>query len=134
MRAYRLENFKRIDSLTIHDEAPPEPNKDEVLVKVHSVALNFRDIAPILGRYVWNARPGLIPCSDAAGEVVAVGDGVKAFRPGDRVISTFHPRWFGGRPPRTMGAETYGSGQDGWLAEYKVVCKRHDDPLVRELT
>jgi D-arabinose 1-dehydrogenase-like Zn-dependent alcohol dehydrogenase len=46
---------------------------------------------------------------------------VNAFRPGDRVISVFHPRWFGGRPPLTATADTYGSGQDGWLAEYKAV-------------
>ena len=46
---------------------------------------------------------------------------MRRFSVGDRVISTFHPRWFGGPPPPTAGTETYGSAQDGWLTEYKVV-------------
>jgi NADPH:quinone reductase-like Zn-dependent oxidoreductase len=37
------------------------------------------------------------------------------------VISAFHPRWFDGRPPVTAITDTYGSGRDGWLAEFKAV-------------
>jgi NADPH:quinone reductase-like Zn-dependent oxidoreductase len=121
MRAYRFDRLDGLDHLTLHDEPAPQPQRGEVLVKVHAVSLNYRDIAVPLGRYVWDAKPGLVPCSDAAGEIVAVGQGVGAFKPGDRVVSLFHPRWFGGRPPLTTAADTYGSGQDGWLAEYKVV-------------
>lgn len=121
MRAYRFDRLDGLDALTLHDEPAPQPQRGEVLVKVRAVSLNYRDIAIPLGRYVWNARPGLVPCSDAAGEVVAVGEGISAFKPGDRVISVFHPRWFGGRPPLTIADDTYGSGQDGWLAEYKAV-------------
>ena len=70
-----------------------------------------------------NSKSGLVPCSDAAAEVVEVGEGVDDYRPGDRVISLFQPRWFGGPPPDTANADSYGSGQDGWLAEYKVVSR-----------
>ena len=121
MRLYRFDALDGLDDLTLHDEAMPEPQRGEVLVRVHAVALNYRDLAVVLGNYVWAAKPGLVPCSDAAGEIVAVGEDVSAWAVGDRVISTFHPRWFGGRPPLTAPRETYGSGQDGWLAEYKVV-------------
>ena len=99
----------------------PQPQRGEVLVKVHAVSLNYRDVAPVLGRYIWGVKPGLVPCSDAAGEIAAVGENVKRFQLGDRVISTFHPRWFGGRPPLTLGDDTYGNSVDGWLTEYKVV-------------
>ena len=120
MYAYRFEKLS-LDNLVLREEAMPVPQRGEILVKVHAVALNYRDIAPVLGRYVNRFKPGLIPCSDAAGEVVAVGEGVQAFSPGDRVISIFHRRWFGGRAPRTMGLETAGGAVDGWLVEYKVV-------------
>lgn len=85
------------------------------------VALNYRDGAIADGRYVRKSRTGLVPCSDAVAEVVDVGAGVLDYHPGDRVLSTFHPRWFGGAPPPSLEADSYGSGQDGWLAEYKAV-------------
>jgi len=121
MRLYRFDALNSLDDLHLHQAEMPVPQRGEVLVKVHAVSLNYRDLSVVLGNYVWKAKAGLVPCSDAAGEIVAVGEGVTAWQPGDRVISTFHPRWFGGRPPITAPAETYGSGQDGWLAEYKAV-------------
>lgn len=121
MRAYRFDALNSLDDLTVHDEPMPQPQRGEVLVKVEAVSLNFRDLAVVLGRYVGPADAGLIPCSDAAGEIVAVGEGVRGFKPGDRVISAFHPRWFGGRIPLTAAQDAYGSGSDGWLAQHKVV-------------
>ncbi|MES2722281.1 MAG: NAD(P)-dependent alcohol dehydrogenase [Pseudomonadota bacterium] len=121
MRAYRFDKLTSLDDLTLRDEPMPEPQRGEVLIKIDSVSLNYRDLSLVLGNYVGPSKDGVIPCSDAAGEIVGVGEGVTAFRTGDRVISAFHPRWFGGRPPTTAGRETYGNGTDGWLAEYKVV-------------
>ncbi len=121
MRAYRFDTLTSLDDLRLHETATPVPQRGEVLVRIRAVSLNYRDLAIVAGNYVWAAKPGLVPCSDAAGEIVEVGDDVAAWKPGDRVISTFHPRWFGGRPPFTASQETYGSGQDGWLCEYKVV-------------
>ncbi|BCW89083.1 Alcohol dehydrogenase [Alphaproteobacteria bacterium SO-S41] len=120
MKTYRFDALTGLDDLTLHDEAVPVPQRGEVLVRIHAVSLNYRDLSVVLGNYVHAAATGLVPCSDAAGEIAAVGEGVTAWKPGDRVISTFHPRWFGGRPHRSLGAEVYGSGQDGWLSEYKV--------------
>ena len=120
MRAYRFDGFD-LAELNVHEEPVPRAQRGEVLVKIHHVALNYRDIAPLLGRYTSRFKPGLIPCSDASGEIVDVGEGVRAFSPGDRVISTFHQRWFGGRVPSTLSSDTYGAGSDGWLTEYKAV-------------
>jgi NADPH:quinone reductase-like Zn-dependent oxidoreductase len=52
-----------------------------------------------------------------------VGEGVDDYHPGDRVVGAFHPRWFGGPMPVTANSDSYGSGQDGWLGEYKVVSR-----------
>lgn len=121
MRAYRFDEPNNLQALRARQEAVGAPQRGEVLVRVRAVALNYRDISLILGRYVWDTAAGLIPCSDAAGEIVAVGEGVTDFKPGDRVISIFHPRWFGGRVPKGAAMQTYGNGVDGWLCEEKVV-------------
>ena len=121
MRAYRLHAFGSLDELREQDEADPRPQRGEVLVRVRAVSLNFRDIAMVRGRYPRAAYPGLIPTSDAAGEIVEVGEGVTAFKAGDRVIGAFHPRWFGGAPPSTALADSYGAESDGWLCELKAL-------------
>lgn len=121
MRAYRFDSFDSLDELRVHEEAEPRPQRGEVLVRVHAVSLNFRDIAMLRGRYPRKCVPGLIPTSDAAGEIVAVGEGVRALKVGDRVIGAFHPRWFGGEMPSTIASDTYGAESDGWLCELKAI-------------
>src|SRR4029077_9868933 len=55
-------------------EAPVrQPGDNEVLVRVHAVSLNGRDIYMRLGQYPGPMPPNLVPLSDGAGEVVAVG-------------------------------------------------------------
>ncbi|HEY9683047.1 MAG TPA: alcohol dehydrogenase catalytic domain-containing protein [Oculatellaceae cyanobacterium] len=137
MRVYRFDKFGSLDGLTLHDEQQPEPQRGEILLKVHAVSLNYRDIAIVTGKYVSAAQVGLVPTSDAAAEIVSVGQGVQDLKPGERVISTFHPRWFGGRMPETVDKDVYGSGSDGWLCQYKVVSQeavvRLPDSLSYEL-
>jgi alcohol dehydrogenase len=120
MRVYRLDELS-LDGLRLREEADPRPQRGELLVRVRAVSLNYRDIAMVSGRYPRPHYKGLIPASDAAGEVVEVGDGVRAFKVGDRVIGAFHPRWFGGEAPSTVLGDTYGAESDGWLAQFKVV-------------
>jgi alcohol dehydrogenase len=129
MHVYRFDNSRGLDGLQLYDEPVPSPQRGELLLKIRAVALNYRDIAIPLGRYVRDSRSGLVPCSDAAAEVVEVGEGVDDYRPGDRVMSLFQPRWFGGPQPATANADSYGSGQDGWLTEYKVVSRESVVPI-----
>ncbi|MGZ6050306.1 MAG: alcohol dehydrogenase catalytic domain-containing protein, partial [Phenylobacterium sp.] len=96
MKAYRFDSFDSLDELCLREEPDPQPQRGEVLVRVRAVSLNYRDLAMLRGRYPRPCYPGLIPTSDGAGEVVAVGEGVRAFKAGDRVMGAFHPRWFGG--------------------------------------
>ncbi|WP_296597617.1 NAD(P)-dependent alcohol dehydrogenase [Phenylobacterium sp.] len=121
MRAYRFDSFESLEALRLREEPDPRPQRGEVLVRVHAASLNFRDLAILRGRYPRKAVPGHIPLSDAAGEVVAVGEGVRAFKPGDRVIGAFHPRWFGGEMPSTIQVDSYGAENDGWLCELKAL-------------
>ncbi|OBG65954.1 alcohol dehydrogenase [Mycobacterium sp. E735] len=123
MRVYRFDNSRGLDGLEMSDEPIPAPQRGELLLKIRAVSLNYRDIAIPLGRYVRDSKSGLVPCSDAAAEVAEAGEGVEDYHPGDRVMSIFQPRWFGGPLPATANSDSYGSGQDGWLTEYKVVSR-----------
>jgi alcohol dehydrogenase len=121
MKTYRFDSFDSLDDLRQRDEPAPRPQRGEVLVRVCAVSLNFRDLAMLRGRYPRACRPGLIPLSDAAGEIVELGEGVQSFKVGDRVMGAFHPRWFGGEMPSTILADSYGAESDGWLTELKAV-------------
>ena len=115
MRVYRPEAGRLVQ----REEPRPEPQRGEVLVRVRATSLNYRDLLILDGDHFTNGPGSLIPVSDAAGEVAAVGEGVTRFKPGDRVINAFHSDWIAGRLPETLAG--YGNGQDGWLAEYRAV-------------
>ena len=134
MRAYRFDTLNSLDDLRVHTEEAPAPQRGEILLRVRSVSLNYRDLSAVLGNYVQDAQPGLIPCSDAAAEVVSVGEDITSYTPGDRVISTFHPRWFGGPIPGDWVGNSYGTGRDGWLTEYKAVSQEAVVPLPDSLS
>nr|WP_223240214.1 NAD(P)-dependent alcohol dehydrogenase [Citrobacter sp. C1] len=112
----------------MREEDVPRPKQGEVLIRVYAVSLNFRDIAMLRDQYPAPHLKGLIPGSDGAGEVVAIGPGVDEFEMGDRVMGTFHPRWYAGGMPGNLLQYNYGSAIDGWLVEYKVVSQ---ESLVR---
>lgn len=63
----------------------PEPGPTEVLVRVRSAALNFPDLLMTEGKYQYKPPMPFVPGTEGAGEVVAVGGGVTAFKPGQRV-------------------------------------------------
>jgi NADPH:quinone reductase-like Zn-dependent oxidoreductase len=104
------------DKLVIETRKDPAPGPGEILVRVRASSLNFHDLAVVFGMIP--VADGRIPMSDGAGDVVAVGAGVKAFKPGDQVLSTFFPNWTGGGPTleRVMGVP--GDHVDGFAAEH----------------
>ena len=120
MRAWRFDELSGLDALRLHEEPNPTPQRGELLLRIRAVSLNYRDIAMPLGRYPVACEPGFIPTSDAAADVVATGEGTCRFRPGDRVIGSFHRRWFGGPMP-DLDRAGYGALEDGWLAEYRTI-------------
>ena len=77
-------DFQRILKIKDIDEPKPKPN--EVLFKVKAAALNYDDIWGMRGKPIEIPMPH-ISGTDAAGEVIAVGDDVKVIQVGDRVVS-----------------------------------------------
>lgn len=121
MKAYRIHEAGSIDALKFEDVPDAEPAAHEVLVRVRATSLNYRDLMIIESRYGQAARSGVIPCSDGAGEVVAVGAGVTRAKVGDRVAGTFFANWVGGPFSRAAGATQRGSAYDGFLATHRVI-------------
>ena len=120
MRAWQINNFG-IDSLEFVEKPTPTPGPGEVLVGVRAISLNYRDLLMVKGLYNPKLRFPRIPCSDGAGEVVAVGQGVTAWKPGDRVAGIFMQNWVDGplTPSKAKGA--LGGDVDGMLADYVVL-------------
>ncbi|HZF14414.1 MAG TPA: NAD(P)-dependent alcohol dehydrogenase [Steroidobacteraceae bacterium] len=105
-------------TLKLADAAVRTPVANEVLVRVRAASLNRRDIYVIDGQYPIGSRTSLVPLSDGAGEVAAVGPGVKRFRVGDRVAANFFQSWVRGNPAADTPTTALGGALDGMLTEY----------------
>jgi len=113
MKAFEVaQGSTSLDGLRRTERPTPSPGPGEVLVRMRAASLNYRDLAVVTGKYFGGpVSRDLIPLSDGAGEVEAVGDGVGRWSPGDRIVATFTQ----GSPPAALG-----SPLDGTLAEYAV--------------
>jgi NADPH:quinone reductase-like Zn-dependent oxidoreductase len=121
MRAYELRQPVGLDGLVpTADRMRPEPGPGQVLVRVRACSLNSRDLGVIRGAYGYTTFP-LVPLSDGAGEVAAVGSGVKSVRVGERVAGTFFQTWFSGRIPPDASKNSLGGMLDGMLAEFVLL-------------
>jgi NADPH:quinone reductase-like Zn-dependent oxidoreductase len=109
----------------------PIPGAGDVLLRVVAVSLNYRDLLVTQGAYHKGRPPaGGVPCSDAAGEVIAVGSDVTGVGPGDRVMSLFAPDWQQGTLTRAALRTTLGSGHGpGMLSEYVALPARAVVPV-----
>ncbi|HWP91224.1 MAG TPA: NAD(P)-dependent alcohol dehydrogenase [Thermodesulfobacteriota bacterium] len=118
MKVFEIKQAAGIDSLDLVERPNPKPGYGQVLVRIKAVSLNYRDLLVVKGAYSRNLPSGLIPCSDGAGEVVEVGDGVSRVKPGDRVAGTFFQTWISGGLDESKAKSALGGAIDGVLAEY----------------
>ena len=126
MKVYEVEkNSTSLEGLHRRERPEPKPGPRDVVARIRAVSINYRDHALIHGKYPVPVERDVIPLSDGAGEVIAVGAEVTRFRPGDRVVSTFFQIWIDGAPPKMRGA--LGAPLDGTLADYVSL---HEDGWV----
>ena len=131
MKAYELQSTGNLDGLRLVDRLQPQPAHGQIVVRVRAASLNYRDLIVMLGAYGRVSLP-LVPLSDGAGEVVAVGDGVTRWQPGDRVAGTFFPDWLAGQITAESTKAALGGGStNGMLAEF-VALPEHGAVCVPE--
>ena len=87
---------------------------------IKAVSLNFRDLAVVTGRYPRRVSGPTVIASDSCGEVISVGAGVTAFKPGDRVAGSFFQNWITGPFVREYGNSALGGAIDGVLTQQRV--------------
>ena len=117
MRAIRLRTPGGLDKLEPAElPEPAAPGPGEIQVRIRASSLNYHDYIVASsdgGRF----PDGLVPMSDGAGEVTAVGDGVSEFKIGDLVVSTFFTKWLEGDIRDDGFTGTPGDGIDGYARE-----------------
>ena len=119
MTAWHITSHGSLDGLELAEYPDPVPGAGEVLVRVRAVSLNYRDLTALRTKREGNLSP-LIPCSDAAGEIISVGANVTRWRPGDRVAGCFFQNWRSGPLKRETMKSALGGPIHGVLSELAV--------------
>lgn len=121
---------KGIEKLVVRElPDPPPPAGHDVQIRVHTFGLNWRDVFKVRGNSPW-CRENPIPGSDAAGEVIAVGDQVTRFKVGDKVITSDYAGWYDGllTPEKEARGLDLCFGVDGCMRELFTM---HENGFVR---
>jgi len=118
-KSWTVQGQNGFDSLKFNENASvPELGDKDVLVKFHAASLNYRDLIIPKGQYPFAQNDGVIPGSDGAGTVEAVGKRVTRFKAGDKVVTLFNQGHLAG----SLNAQSLKSGVggvvDGTLRQY----------------
>jgi NADPH2:quinone reductase len=102
MRAVLCSAFTGPDDLRVGEIEAPKPAADEILIDVHAASVSFMDHLLVSGLYQMRPATPFAPGTEAAGIVVAVGEKITRFRPGDRVACG---NWIGGYAEQMVAKE-----------------------------
>ncbi|KAF1059830.1 zinc-dependent alcohol dehydrogenase family protein [Burkholderia gladioli] len=119
MRAFQLSSGE-VWQLSLGEAPVPRPAADEVLIRLHAAGLNYLDLMVARGR-LGDTTPPFIPGTDGAGEIVEMGERVRGWAIGDRVISGSIVDWSAGLPTEASTRRIRGVTMPGSLAEHAVV-------------
>ncbi|KAL6901155.1 GroES-like protein [Trichoderma evansii] len=130
-----FKSYRRTASHTLVQSSETTPKNlgdNDVLIKIHSISLNYRDVVILQGGFPIPVLDKGIPASDCAAEVVAVGSAVQKFKVGDRVSPNFYVNHFTGEESEMIKA--LGGDVEGVLSEYAVFTENLLVPLPDYLT
>ncbi|KAF4775112.1 hypothetical protein HER10_EVM0006605 [Colletotrichum scovillei] len=133
-RQWKVIGENGLDSLQFSDEKSPEVGDSQVLVKIQGATLNYRDLTITKGTYPWDVRPDVVPGSDGAGTVLAVGKHVTRFKPGDKVVTALAQRYIAGPLSDDLPKSGLGAVLDGTFRTIGVFSEQGLVPLPRGLT
>ncbi|KAK4690460.1 hypothetical protein P7C71_g6338, partial [Lecanoromycetidae sp. Uapishka_2] len=139
MKQWTVEGKKGFESLTLNTNAPiPKLGDTECLVHFHYASLNYRDLIitkassktttshanitynkSTQGKYLFGSNPSIVPLSDGAGTISAIGPRVTRFKPGDKVLTIVNQGHISGPPTPTIVANSgLGGKLDGVMRQY----------------
>jgi len=107
MQAVICDSYGRLEDLRLGEMEEPQPAKGEVLLAVGAAGVNFPDLLLVRGLYQFRPEPPFVPGGEAAGVVIAVGEGVE---------------------PALIGREVFGTALFGAFAEKMCVDARKIAP------
>ncbi|KAJ6508145.1 alcohol dehydrogenase superfamily protein [Mycena sanguinolenta] len=133
-RQYSYPERGSYDNLVLQEVPLAPPKANDVLVKTHAVSLQFRDLLLASNKsmtgsiavtdpwnnWLSNVKPNFVPCSDMAGEVIAVGEDVKEWKAGDRVCANFFLEKLNDEQTPETDGSALGGPVDGVLTEYRT--------------
>ncbi|KAF8184560.1 alcohol dehydrogenase superfamily protein [Mycena galopus ATCC 62051] len=119
IRQYSYPELGSYNNLVLQEVPLAAPKPNEVLVKTRAVSLQFRDLMIPYGTYPGFIQPNLVPCSDMAGEVIAVGSDVTQWNVGDRVSANFMLDKLHNEVTPEIMASAIGGASHGVLTEYR---------------
>ncbi len=117
MKAWQIRGEYGIDKLQCVELPEPTAGDGQVVVSMRSASLNFRDLATVRGLPGAKAPAALVPFSDGAGVVQAIGKGVSGLAIGDRVSPTFFQSWLDGPVTAEARSLALGGSLDGVLQQ-----------------
>jgi NADPH:quinone reductase-like Zn-dependent oxidoreductase len=117
----RLRNAFGLENVHVEQQELGSLGPHDVHVRFHAASLNYRDLMVVLGQYNPKLEMPRIIGSDAAGEVVAVGDQVTSLKTGDRVASLFFQAWQAGEFSKQFGKSALGAPIDGVFATERIM-------------
>lgn len=120
MKVWQVAHEWSIDAMELVDRPEPEPGPGQIVVRMRAASLNYRDLLTVTGKGGAYKLP-LIPFSDGAGEVAAVGPGVTRVAVGNRVCPMFFQSWFDGGPSASGRRLALGGTRPGVLQELMVL-------------
>ncbi|KAI0398023.1 hypothetical protein F5Y17DRAFT_258999 [Xylariaceae sp. FL0594] len=111
---------KEFETLKCVEAEVPKVGENEVLVKLRAASLNYRDLIIPRGMYPFPTDFPVVPGSDGAGDVVAVGSKVTKWKKGDRVVTLFNQGHQYGAVDLQSANSGLGGVIDGTLRQYGV--------------
>lgn len=116
-KAFRRSTGNFPTTLEAVTEVVPSLKPNDVLIRIHAVSLNYRDVAMMHGKYPTPVIEGGVPASDCAAEVVTLGSEVRDFAIGDRVAPIFNLKSLDGTEEESS---LLGGDVDGVLRQFAV--------------
>jgi NADPH:quinone reductase-like Zn-dependent oxidoreductase len=129
MKVMEMRDEWGVEHIKLGTRPERAPGPGEAQIAMAAASVNFRDF--VMTRRGYGGHSGtlpLIPLSDGAGTVTAIGPGVTRVKPGDLVCPAFAQTWFAGTMREQHRAGMLGGALDGVMQEKMVL---REDGIVK---